>query len=105
MSTAEACFNQGLSHFAKKESDEAIAAFKRAIDLDAEYADAYLALAQAYDQKGLTDDAITTITRAIEIDPKEPLYHTSLSVFYRKKGMIPEAEAEMAQAMALQRGS
>lgn len=105
MSTRETCFNQGLSHFAKMESDEAIAAFKRAIDLDAEYADAYLALAQAYDQKGLTDDAITTITRAIEIDPKEPLYHTSLSVFYRKKGMIPEAEAEMAQAMTLQRGS
>jgi Flp pilus assembly protein TadD len=105
MSTREACFNQGLNHFAKMESDEAIAAFKKAIDLDANYADAYLGLAQAYDQKGLTDDAVTTITRAIELDPKEPLYHTSLSVFYRKKGMIPEAEAEMAQAVELQRGS
>ena len=105
MSTREACFNQGLNHFAKRENDEAIAAFKKAIDLDAEYADAYLGLAQTYDQKGLTDEAITTIARAIELNPKEPLYHTSLSVFYRKKGMIPEAEAEMAQAMALQRGS
>jgi hypothetical protein len=39
------------------------------------------------------------------LNPKEPLYHTSLSVFFRKKGMIPEAEAEMAEAIALQRGS
>jgi Flp pilus assembly protein TadD len=105
MSTREEYYSQGLNRFAKMESDEAIAAFKMAIDLDANYADAYLALAQAYDQKGMVDDAITTIKRAIELDPKEPLYHTSLSVFFRKKGMIPEAEAEMAQAMALQRGS
>ena len=62
-------------------------------------------MAQSYDQKGMIDDAITTIKRAIALNPKEPLYHTSLSVLYRKKGMIPEAEAEMAQAMALQRGS
>lgn len=105
MSTREQQYNQGLHHFAKMEGDEAIAAFKRAIDLDANYADAYMALAQAYDQKGMLDDAIATIKRGIELNPKEPLYHTSLSVLYRKKGMIPEAEAEMAEAMALQRSS
>lgn len=105
MSTREQYFSQGLNHFAKMESDEAIGAFKKAIDVDANFADAYLGLAQAYDQKGMLDDAITTIKRAIELNPKEPLNHTSLSVFYRKKGMIPEAEAEIAQAMELQRDS
>ncbi|MFQ5656944.1 MAG: tetratricopeptide repeat protein [Candidatus Methylomirabilales bacterium] len=105
MGTRDQHYHQGLNHFAKKESDEAIAAFKKAIDLDANFGDAYLGLAQTYDQKGMIDDAIETIKKAIELNPKEPLYHTSLSVFYRKKGMIPEAEAEMAEAMALQRGS
>lgn len=105
MDAREEYFNQGLTHFAKRESDEAIAAFKQAIDCDPSYADAYLALAQAFDQKGVTDDAIAAIKEAIELNPQEPLYHTSLSVFYRKKGMIPEAEAELAQAMELQRGS
>ena len=102
MSTRGQYFDQGLTHFAKKESDQAIEAFRKAIELDSDYADAYMALAQAYDQKGMLDDAIATIKKAIGLNPKEPLYHTSLSVFYRKKGMIPEAEAEMAEAMALQ---
>lgn len=105
MSTRQQYYIQGLNHFAKMESDEAIAAFKKAIELDPGYADTYLALAQAYDQKGLVDDAIPAIHKAVELNPKEPLYHTSLSVFYRKKGMIPEAEAEMAKAVALQQGS
>ncbi|MEE8283307.1 MAG: tetratricopeptide repeat protein, partial [candidate division NC10 bacterium] len=85
MSTREQYFSLGLNHFAKMESDEAISAFKKAVDVDANFADAYLALAQAYDQKGMLDDAITTIKRAIELNPQEPLNHTSLSVFYRKK--------------------
>ena len=105
MSTRDQLYNQGLSHFAKKESDEALAAFKKAVGVDANFADGYLAMAQAYDQKGMIDDAIASINRAIALNPKEPLYHTSLSVFFRKKGMIPEAEAEMAEAIALQRGS
>jgi Flp pilus assembly protein TadD len=105
MSTRDQFYHQGLGHFAKKEFDEAIATFKKVIELDGSFADAYLALAQTYDQKGTIDDAITSIKRAIELNPREPLYHTGLSVYYRKKGMIPEAEAEMAEAVALQRGS
>jgi Flp pilus assembly protein TadD len=105
MSTRDQHFDQGLTHFAKRESDQAIEAFQKAIALDPSYADAYMALAQAYDQKEMLDDAIATIKTAIGLNPKEPLYHTSLSVYYRKKGMIPEAEAEMAEAMTLQRRS
>jgi tetratricopeptide (TPR) repeat protein len=105
MSARDQSYREGLGHFARKEYDKAIAAFQKAIEVDAGFADAYLALAQTYDQQGLLDDAIANIQRAIALNPKEPLYHTGLSVFYRKKGMIPEAEAEMAEAMALQRGS
>ncbi|NIQ82597.1 MAG: tetratricopeptide repeat protein, partial [Anaerolineae bacterium] len=60
MSTRDQYYHEGLSHFAKQERDEAIAAFKRAIEADASFADGYLALAQTYDQKGMVDDAITT---------------------------------------------
>ena len=105
MSARDQSYREGLGHFAKKEYTEAIAAFKKVIEVDASFADAYLALAQAYDQEGMLNDAIASIKSAIELNPKEPLYHTSLSVLYRKKGMIPEAEAEMAEAVALQRGS
>ena len=105
MSTRDQYFHQGLAHFVRRRSDEAIAAFTKAIKLDDGYAGAHMALAQSYDQKGMIDDAITTIKRAIALNPKEPLYHASLSVLYRKKEMIPEAEAQMAEAMALQRGS
>ncbi len=84
MSTRDQYYHQGLSHFAKKESDEALAAFKKAVGVDANFADGYLAMAQAYDQKGMIDDAIGSINRAIALNPKEPLYHNILSVIFRK---------------------
>src|SRR3990172_3873018 len=98
MSTRDQYYHQGLAHFARRESDQAIAAFTRAIELDESYADAYMALAQSYNQQGMIDDAITTIKRAIALNRKEPLYHTSLSVLYRTKEMIPETEAHMGEA-------
>jgi len=104
MSTKEEHYDQGFNFFAKGQVEEAIAEYKKAVELDPQFTMAYLALSMAYEKKGMIDEAIEAIKRAIDLDPNDPLFHTSLSRFYQRKGMIPEAEREMAVAASLQRG-
>ena len=101
MSDARSIYREGFAHFANDRFDEAIAAYRRALEVDPELAIAWNALAMALDRKGEVDAAIETIGRYIELDPDDPLGHTSLSIFYQKKGMIQEAEDEKALATRL----
>jgi superkiller protein 3 len=105
MPTKEELFGTGLKAYGAGCLDEAIAAFKQALELDPVYADAYFALANAHNRKGNLDQAIAAIRRAIELDPQEALYYTALSRFYVQLAMVPEAEAAMAEAMRRQRGA
>ncbi len=103
MPTKEELFGKGLGAYGKGNLDDAIAAFKEALQLDPAYADAYFALANAYNKLGRLDDAIAAIKKAIDLDPNEALYHTELSRLYVQLGMVPEAEAAKAEAMRVQR--
>ena len=102
MSEARALYKQGFNHFANDRSDEAIAAYRKALEIDPELAIACNGLAMALAQKGDLDGAIESARRLVELEPDEPLSHTSLSMFYMQKGMIPEAEDQKAIAMRLQ---
>jgi len=87
--------------FAQDKLDEAIAAYQRALEEDANYADALHALAMTYAQLGRLDDAIAAGKRLIEAAPDDELAYTSLSIFYQQKGMIAEAEQVGARARTL----
>jgi len=87
--------------FAQDKLDDAIAAYQRALEEDANYADALHALAMSYAQLGRLDDAIAAGKRLIEVAPDDELAYTSLSIFYQQKGMIAEAEHVGAQARTL----
>ena len=104
MSTKEELFAKGLGAYGKGNLDEAITAFKDALELDPAYADAYFAMANSLNKKGNLDEAITAIKKAIDLNPNEVLYHTELSRLYVQLKMVPEAEAAKAEAMRLQRG-
>ena len=97
----EELYNQGMELFAQDKLDEAIAAYQRALDEDANYADALHALAMTYAQLGRLDDAIATGKRLIEAAPDDELAYTSLSIFYQQKGMIAEAEQVGVRARTL----
>ena len=90
-----------MEFFAQEKLDEAIAAYQRALEEDASYADALHALAMTYAQLGRLDDAIAAGKRLIEAAPDDELAYTSLSIFYQQKGMIAEAEQVGAQARTL----
>ena len=97
----EEFYDQGMEFFAQDRLDEAIAAYQRALEEDANYADALHALAMTYAQLGRLDDAIAVGKRLIEAAPDDELAYTSLSIFYQQKGMIAEAEHVGAQARTL----
>ena len=91
-------YKAGLKLFGENKHAEAIAEYKRALELSPDWEDALHALAMAYMGAGQFDDAIATGKRILELNPEDAFAHTSLSMFYQRKGMIDEAEAESAKA-------
>ena len=101
MSDARTQQREAFSHFAAGRIDEAVAGYRRALELDPKLAIAWNGLAMTLERAGDLDGAIAAARRLIELEPDEALGHTSLSRFYQQKGMVPEAEDEKAIATKL----
>ena len=91
-------YKAGLKLFGENKFEEAIAEYKLALEIDADWEDGLHALAMALMSAGKLDDAIATGKPILELNPNDPFVHTSLSMFYQRKGMIDEAEVESAKA-------
>jgi len=102
MSEARALYKSGIEHFAAGRTDEAIAAYRSALDLNGELAMAWNGLAMALAKSGQLEAALAAAQRYVELEPEEPLAHTSLSVLYQRLGRIAEAEDEKALSTQLQ---
>ena len=98
---AEDHYYAALDLMADGKLDDAVAAYKKSLEVDPEFTEAMHGLARALQDLQRYDEAIGVAQRIAEIDPDDVLAHTSLSVLYQKKGMIPEAEAEGAKARVL----
>ena len=60
--------------------DEAIACYKKAIELDPKNAIAHTNLGNALHDKGQLDEAIACCKKAIELDPKLAIAHNNLGM-------------------------
>jgi tetratricopeptide (TPR) repeat protein len=99
--SAEDHFYSGLDLYSEGKHDEAITAYRKAIEADPTYTDALHGLARIYQDQNRLDEAIEIAQKLAELDPDDVLPHTSLSILYQKKGMIAEAEAEANKARVL----
>ncbi len=86
------------------EFDEAIESYRKAIELDPDYFDAWHALGMAYLRANRIQDAIEAGKHAVEINPNDMLAHTSLSMYYMKAGDKAMAEKEKGLATVLSWG-
>ncbi len=102
--TKEEFYDQGMLDFSLAEFEKAIENYRKAVELDAGYFDAWHALGMAYLRAGKIPDAITAGKRAVEINPNDMLAHTSLSMYYMKAGDKAAAEREKGFATVLQWG-
>jgi tetratricopeptide (TPR) repeat protein len=94
-------YDQAVDLVAEGKMDDAVARYRDAIALDADFADGWQGLALALNQMGRHPEAIEAAKRLCELTPDDILAHTTLSRIYQAADMIPEAEAAGAQARIL----
>ena len=74
--------------------------FKRAIRIDASYADEFLYLAVVQLHEGKLDEAIVNARRAVQLNPKGEGYHYTLGVLLEAKGLKRQAADQLALELA-----
>ena len=102
--TREEHYDQGMAEFAAAEYEKAVDCYRKAIEVDPDYFDAWHALGMAYLRAGRIQDAIAAGKRAVELNPNDMLAHTSLSMYYMKAGDKAMAEKEKGLATVLSWG-
>ncbi len=100
-SAAARIYNRGVDEAAKGNIDNAIIAYRQAIQADPSFIQAYNNLANLMLQKQQYDETIELYKRGLQINPAEPLLHRNLGILYEKLGKIQEAVAEYSQYMKL----
>ncbi len=86
----------------KGQLDEAIACYRKAIELDPKYAAAHSNLGAALKEKGQLDEAIACYRKAIELEPKFAAAHSNLGVALKAKDQWEEAIACYRKAIELE---
>ena len=100
--SAEELFELGQTHYQAGAWDEAIATYKKVIELDSSYQSAYVNLGDAYYQKGQLDLAVQSYKQAILIVPDDAEVAYNLGAAYLQQAILGGEvnEAGMAEAIA-----
>lgn len=100
----EETFDDGNSHLALGELDEAVGKYRECVETDPEFFDGWHALGMALMKLGRYPEAIAAGERATQLQPNDQLAWSSLSMFYVRNDQIKEAEAAGAKARILSWG-
>ena len=96
-----AWYRLGTIHALAGRHDEAIAAFKKAIELDPKNAYPWNGLGNVYDDLGRHDEAIAAYNKAIELDPKFAAPWNGLGNVYTLQGQHDQALEAFRKAVEL----
>ena len=94
--------NQGIALMASGKTDEAVAAFGRAVAARSEMAEAHNYLGNALQAKGDWEGAMGCYRRALALRPDYASAHNNLGVALQHRGRLDEAVAAFRQAVAVQ---
>lgn len=100
--SAEEWTQQGLDLLGAGDPEEAVKAFRKAIAVDSNHAEAYHGLIRALGDSGALEAAVAAALALTVLTPHDPLAHTSLSIALQRAGRIPEAEAAAGKARILE---
>jgi adenylate cyclase len=90
----------GTAYLWKKQHAQAIAEAERAIALDANFAEAYISLAETLKFTGRPEEAIGLVEKAMRLNPHyPPSYLFALGTDYRLMGRYEEAIATFKRAL------
>ena len=104
-------FNEGMEGLKSQNFEVAVAAFKKASEMDgkqfvvwANMADAYVGLAKKKtgdEKKAAYDGAIENFNKALELKPEDAATHNNFGLALANAGKFPEAQAELGKAATL----
>lgn len=97
-------FDRGNAAFATGDYATAIAAYRRAVEIDPEFFDGWHALGMALLKTGQVKEAIGCGLQATTLKPNDLLAWTALSQMYVQDGQIAEAEDAKGRARILSLG-
>ena len=92
--------NLGTILTARGEFKEAVAHFRRALEIKPDCEDALNNLGNILADAGRFDEAIAYYRKALELKPNHPLYHTDLGATLVRRGQIEEAMTHYREALA-----
>ncbi|MEL7036725.1 MAG: tetratricopeptide repeat protein [Cyanobacteria bacterium J06592_8] len=98
---APAYNNLGNALYDQGKLEEAIASYKKAIEINPECADAYNSLGLALRQQGQLEEAIASYKKAIEINPKYTYAYNNLGLALRQQGQLEEAIENYKKAIEI----
>ncbi|GAB4251082.1 MAG: hypothetical protein OHK005_18220 [Candidatus Methylacidiphilales bacterium] len=104
MPTAEDWLDEGNTHLALGDLEEAANAYRKATELDPDHFDAWHALAMALMKLERYEEALAAGQETVRIRPNDQMAYTSLSLVYVRMGKIKEAEEMGAKARIISWG-
>src|SRR3989449_2451490 len=99
--SAEAHYQRGVALSAQGQLDEAIAAFRKALELRPNYPEALKELGTAFLRKGQLDDALTSYRKALEQRPNYAEVIHNIGLVLAEKNQLDEAITYYQKAIAL----
>ena len=91
----------GAAHDQLGEKEAAREAFRKAIELDASYAEAYFNLGLLLARDGQHEEAERVLRTATQLDPDSHKAHATLGIVLRALGKYSEAEDELRRAIEI----
>lgn len=101
-SAAHAYYAESLADKDIKQLEAAIAAAKKAVELDPNNADAYRAHGYTLQRAGRFDEALEMYTKAVQLMPNASYHRRQLGAFLRDRGRYDQAVAEFNKAIQLE---
>lgn len=98
---AEDYYHKGMKEFKEGDYEEAIVAFKKAVELNDKYFKAYYALGQSYEKRNKTKEAEEAYEEALKIDPKSLSAREALGLNYFHQKKFDNAEKHLKEARTL----
>lgn len=93
--------NKGTASMLSKKYDEAIFYFKKAIDLNSEFAEAYYNLGITYEELGKHKDSIEALKRAIQLVPNYANAYYALGYAYYQLKKYDDSAAAFKQSIKI----
>jgi len=98
---AQQALGEGLDRFRARDFEGAVASFRRAIEEDPEYTDAYLSLGAAYLRLGQSQEAARAFRRSLALEPQSAKGHLGLAQSYLLQAGPDSAVVELNRAIEL----